>query len=269
MKTKHWVGTLLAILLLIPWTVLAAPVGKITNLTGLVDITITGQAARNVVLGEAVNVGDFIRTKSKSKVEITFNEGNILRLSENTRLGITQYMSGEKQNSSIFNLFRGKIQNIVKVVGQAGSRYEVHTPTSVCGVRGTTFFNYYLNGVSAAIFQQGTGYGYNANMPQQIVTITAGQGMFVPDAASGPQVRSVTPQQMQQLINDTGMSQQPDSNSGTSGGTGGGLQQQQEVIVAPLPPPPTPPVYTPPPVVVPPPVSPPHQSGHPAYGGPQ
>ena len=233
MKTKHWVVMLLAILLLIPWLAMAAPVGKITNLAGNVDITSPGSAARDAKIDDPVIVGDFVRTKSKSKVEITFNEGNILRLAENTRVGITQYMSGEKRNSSILKLFRGRIQNIVKSIGISGGRYEVHTPTSVCGVRGTHFFNFYLAGASGSIFQEGSGYGYSINNPTDVKLITAGQGMFVPSATLGAQLRSVSNNQLDEMKNATeilgGSGGSGDSGgsggSGSSGGTGdsGGL----------------------------------------------
>lgn len=104
MKAKDCVGIVLVIMLLLPWPVLAAPVGKITNLQGNVDITSPGKAARIAKVGDGVNVGDFIRAKSKSKVEITFNEGNVLRLGENSRVGITRYMpvKNKTQASSIF-----------------------------------------------------------------------------------------------------------------------------------------------------------------------
>jgi hypothetical protein len=216
MKTKHRIAALLALLLLLPLAALAAPVGKITNMVGNVDITAAGTPARNALPGDSVNVGDFIRTKSKSKVEITFTEGNILRLAENTRVGITEYMSGEKQNSSIFNLFRGKIQNIVKAVGIGGGRYEVHTPTSVCGVRGTHFFNFYLAGASGSIFQEGSGYGYSKNNPNDVKTINANQGMYVAGANLGAQLRSVSGNQLDEMKNATEIS----GSSGSSGGSG-------------------------------------------------
>ncbi len=263
MKAKHWIRTLLIILLLLPWAALAAPVGKITGIQGNVDITVKGTAARNAHIGDAVNVGDFIRTKSKSKTEITFNEGNILKLAENSRVGITQYMSGPQQNSSILSLFRGKIQNIVKTVG-VGGRYEVHTPTSVSGVRGTHFFNFYLAGASGSIFLEGSGYGYSKNNPNDVKNITAGQGMFVPSATVGAQLRSVSNKQLDEMKNATDISGSSDGSGGTGSGSGSGgtgglgglggtdplLAGAGDIIVTP---PPPPVIVTPPP---PPPVPP-------------
>ncbi len=261
-KAKHYIAALLALLLLIPWAALAAPVGKITNIAGNVDITVKGKAARSVNLGDAVNVGDFIRTKSKSRVEITFKEDNVLRLAENSRVGITEYMSGEKQNSSVFNLFRGKIQNIVKSVGIPGGRYEVHTPTSVCGVRGTHFFNFYLAGASGSIFSEGSGYGYSKNNPGDVKSIAAGQGMFVPSATLGAQLRAVTNKQIDEMKNATEISGGSGDSGGGSGGSGssggsGGSGGTGDLAGGgdqppPPPPPPTNPPVTPPVIVIPP-----------------
>lgn len=250
MKAKDCVGIIFVILLLLPWMALAVPVGKITNLHGNVDITSAGKAARIARLGDGVNVGDFIRSKSKSKVEITFNEGNVLRLGENSRVGITRYMSGEKQNTSIINLFRGKIHNIIKSVGADG-RYEVHTPVSVCGVRGTRFFNYYLAGASGSIFEEGSGYGYSKNNPDDVKKISSGQGMFVPDAKSGAKVRIVPDHQLDEMKKATDVSESSDD-SADSSGIMGDLASGDEVPILPLPlPSPLVPAYTPP-IVIPP-----------------
>ena len=233
MKAKYCVGIVFVILLLLPWMALAVPVGKITNLQGNVDITSAGKAARIAKVGDGVNVGDFIRSKSKSKVEITFHEGNVLRLGENSRVGITRYMSGEKQNSSIINLFRGKIHNLIKSVGADG-RYEVHTPVSVCGVRGTRFFNYYLAGASGSIFEEGSGYGYSKINPDDVKKISSGQGMFVPDAKSGAQVRIVPDHQLDEMKKGTDISETSDAST-DSLGVMGDPASGDEVPLLPLP----------------------------------
>ena len=135
----------LALLILFPLTAYAASVGNVTHVTGRVDITSPGEAAVPANVGDEINENDIIRTKSKSKAEITFLDGNILRLAEETRVEIAEYMIEEEQVVGILNLFRGKLQNIVSTLGKKygpnkRNRFEVHTPTAVCGVRGTNFF---------------------------------------------------------------------------------------------------------------------------------
>lgn len=153
----------LALFILFPLPAQAAPVGEFTLIQGIVDITSPGQVARSANLGDEVQVGDIVRTKSKSKAEITFIDDNVLRLAEKTRLKITEYMVEKDRNKGILSLLRGKIQSIVKMrlgrifgLGKA-NRYEVHTPTAVCGVRGTNFFVWFRRGESGAGFESGTG----------------------------------------------------------------------------------------------------------------
>jgi hypothetical protein len=167
MKTKSVVLMLFgALLVLLPYWAQAAPVGKFTSIEGRVDVTAPGKAAAAAKLGDTLNAGDIIRTKSKSKCEVVFVDGSVLRLADSSRLRVTEFAQDEGSRNATLNLFRGKIQNIVKTIpGAAGnkSKYEVHTPTAVAGVRGTNFFSYYMNGVSGALFQEGQGYGYNPN----------------------------------------------------------------------------------------------------------
>jgi hypothetical protein len=125
---------LFATFLILPQATQASPVGTFTYLEGKVDITSPGKMAIPAGLETEVNIGDIIRAKSRSKAEITFTDGNILRIAQNTRVEITEYMMGEEESSEILNLYRGKIQSIVqeklvrKIAAFAGAhRFEVHT----------------------------------------------------------------------------------------------------------------------------------------------
>ncbi len=192
---------LTAIMMLVPLAVLAAPVGKISQIEGNVDITRAGQAAMKALLGDPVNQGDILRAKSKSKAEVTFTDGNILRLAEGTRVRITKYDNRENQKSYM-DLFRGKTQSVVKNL-QKGSAYEVHTATSIAGVRGTILINFFINGVSGAVLKDGPGYGYNKNMPGDVKTIAPGQAMIVTAPDQKPIVKPATAAEIDQHINDT------------------------------------------------------------------
>ncbi len=178
----------------------AAPVGTITALEGRVDLTAGGQT-RDVRVGDQVSVGDILRSKSKSKAEIKFLDGNILRLAENTRLRVSQYQP-EEGRKSYFNLFRGKTQAVVDKLQKKGT-FEIHTPTAICGVRGTMFFAYFQNGQSGFAFQRGSGYGYNVKMPTQVVTINAGQAMVVTAPDRSPTLRPATSVEIDKHAKDT------------------------------------------------------------------
>ena len=184
---------ILSLVVVSPIIAQAGPVGKFTSVEGRVDNTRPGRAAVEVKVGDEVYEKDIIRTKSKSKAEIAFFNGNSLRLAQSTRVEITECITGEEQNSSILRLFRGKIQSKVKklagrVFGMNRDRYEVHTPTAVCGVRGTDFFTFYRNGVTGNIFKEGIGYGYSKNKPDEVREILPGQTMLVTSPDQPPLV---------------------------------------------------------------------------------
>jgi len=129
------------LLAIFPIGALAASVGKFTHVEGQVDVLSPGQAARAAKLGDEVSVGETLRTKSQSKAEVTFDDGNILRLAEKTAMEIKEYMVSQDSSSGILSLSRGKIQNIIKAAAgrifglDKKNRFEVHTPTAVVGVR--------------------------------------------------------------------------------------------------------------------------------------
>ncbi len=167
----------LSVLLVLPLLSAAAPVGTVTALEGNVDIASGEKAARNAKLGDSVSVGDILRAKSKSRAEVTFQDGNILRLAESTRVRITEYQAREGSTTTL-ELFRGKTQNIVSGLAR-DARYEVRTPNAVVGVRGTNFIAFFQNGVSGFLPREGTIYGYNRAIPQEVRVVTPGQAIMV------------------------------------------------------------------------------------------
>jgi len=199
-----------------PLCALAASVGKFTHVEGRVEVWSPGQTARAVTLGDEVRVGETLRTKSRSKAEVTFEDGSILRLAESTAMEVKEYMAGQDGLSGIFKLARGKIQSLISEAASKifrlgrQSRFEVHTPTAVVGIRGTTFFTYYLKGISGALFQEGTGYGYNVNKPEEVKTIRAGQAMIVGGPEKAPVIRPATEVEIKQHMNDTDPSETPE-----------------------------------------------------------
>ena len=199
---------ILICIFIVPCCLHAAPVGEITRLLGSVDITRPGMEAQSANTGNPLSVGDIIRVKSKSKCEVSFLDGNVVRLASMTRLRITEYAVGDGGRREILDLYRGKIQNVVKTTmavtgSRQDGRYEVQTPTAVVGVRGTEFFAYYIEGIAGATFKEGTGYGYSKNLPEKIVAIQAGQTMVVVNANEPPILRPAVEGEMNRHERDT------------------------------------------------------------------
>lgn len=231
----------LYLLMVFAAVVQAAPAGKVTNLEGRADLTAPGQPAKVLFIGDAVNVGDILRTKSASKLEVTWIDGSIARLSENSRLKVTEFSMGAKKRSTILSLFRGKVQNIVtgttKLFGaKGGSKYEVHTPTSVCGVRGTTFFTYHENGISGALFTEGQGFMYSKGQPDNVKPVAPGVLMTVTSANKPPEAKPAKPGDANKLFNATNPSEKKKDDKKDEGkkegGTGGGTSKSDSGTAA-------------------------------------
>ena len=180
----------------IPLTLHATPVGKFTMVRGTVDITSPEGGSQIADAGFPVNVGDVVRTKSRSSAEILFEDGSVMRLARNSRIAIDEYAVGREKDRGIFKLFRGKVQSIVeKAAGLFASkraRFEIHTPAAVAGVRGTNFFTWYNQGTSGVAVREGTVYNYAANKPNQVREVNAGQSSIVVSADESPVVGTAT-----------------------------------------------------------------------------
>jgi len=219
MKAKAWwtLGIFLTVLLL-AGPAPAAPVGKVTHLVGKADLTSPAGKPRALKLGDPVENGDILRTKSKARVGVTFMDGNTLWLAEKTRMKISRYSTAE-QSHNYFDLIRGKSRTVVTKLAR-GSRMEVHTPTAVCGVRGTIIIGLFMNGESAFFLQGGAGYGYNKSEPGKEVSIPPGSGMVVTNEKAEPVVKPTTAADIEMHMQDT--SPGTGEPSGTTGTTDGG-----------------------------------------------
>jgi hypothetical protein len=224
---------ILTVLLALPLTLLAAPVGKITHIEGNVDITVD-EKARTANIGDAVNSGEILRAKNKSRAEITFADGNILRLAENTRVRITDYQMGEGKTSTM-DLFRGKTQSIVSGLAKNG-RYEVHTPTAVCGVRGTNFIAFFQNGVSGFVPKEGTIYGYNRSMPQDVKTVTPGQAIMVTAPNKPATIQPATSTEVEKHVSDTAPAEKKEGEEKKDEGKKDNGKKEGETVTPPPPP---------------------------------
>jgi hypothetical protein len=208
MKTIAAIIGVLVFFIITPLYAQTVSVGKFTKVEGRIDVTRPGREARTVHVGDPLYQKDIIRAKSRSKAEILFSDGNVLRLAQNTRVEISEYIAGTGKTSAIIKLFRGKIQNKVKklfgrIFGKRKNRYEVHTPTSVCGVRGTNFFTFHQKGISGSMFKEGYGYGYSINRPNDVREIGTGHAMLVTNPDLPPVIRPATKNELMQLEVDT------------------------------------------------------------------
>jgi hypothetical protein len=117
---------------------------KITKFSGRVEI------ARNfdwkwvkVVPNMLVQQGDWIRTRSRSSVEIVQDDGTVIRLRPNSKAmvdlsGSTKSARGDVRVTKV-KLESGSLVAKVKKLLQRDSRFEIQTPTATSFIRGTEF----------------------------------------------------------------------------------------------------------------------------------
>ncbi|HAR46517.1 MAG TPA: hypothetical protein DCS05_10235 [Nitrospiraceae bacterium] len=82
-----------------------------------------------------------VRVGEKSRVELRFPDGTIMRLAENSRLSLNEIIYDRKSEEKSFqvSLALGRIWANVKKLATTGSAVEVKTVNAIAGVRGTTY----------------------------------------------------------------------------------------------------------------------------------
>ncbi|MFP4475092.1 MAG: FecR domain-containing protein [Desulfatibacillaceae bacterium] len=120
-----------------------ASVGTVERITGTVVVvhTKTGEAYF-AQAGDGIYEQDEIHTLEDTKCRLQLGRGDAVSVAERTRLTIQEYVDdydgGKKK--SLFQVARGKALFMVhRLFGYRDIDSEVHTPTAICGVRGTKF----------------------------------------------------------------------------------------------------------------------------------
>ncbi|GAM09366.1 fecR protein [Geobacter sp. OR-1] len=216
---------LIRIVILFAYLLLSCPVlyaaddgvGVFSRIDGAVDLMRGGALpAVPVKAGDPVRSGDFIRTKSNARAEVTFKDGNILKIAQRSRLDVSEYLAAGSGDRRKFNLPRGKVQAVVTKGGTGenkGSRFEIHTPNAVAGVRGTDFFVYHDRNVTGILVKEGSVYAFNPKLPQNIVTVPAGTVTTVTAKGAPLPPRSATDAEKRNVEKETTLKQKGNGKS--------------------------------------------------------
>ncbi len=113
----------------------------VTKLEGEALITASGAAmAHPAKAGEILGTGDKIETKN-GKMELTLTNNNVINLGPDSKLILTNLTLNYKTNEyeNLMTCDYGEVRaKVEKLKGK--SKFQVKTPTAICGVRGTTFY---------------------------------------------------------------------------------------------------------------------------------
>lgn len=118
-------------------------VAKVVDLKGKAEARLSGKKTWvPVEIGAILTQGDVIKTKTDSWVLLNLNgsgETAAVELSENSQLMLSELIMEKKEQQTLLDLAIGKVLIRAQKLHSEKSRFEVKTPTSIVGVRGTTF----------------------------------------------------------------------------------------------------------------------------------
>jgi len=138
------VGVVLALLASSTFAAETRRVATIAEITGTAEVKIGSGKWAPAKAGMSLTQGDAIRTKINS-IAILDLDGKArsakVEMKENSLLTLAELAENKAENTqkTLLDLSLGKILIQVQKLRQDNSKFEVKTPTSVVGVRGTTF----------------------------------------------------------------------------------------------------------------------------------
>lgn len=186
-----WLGTALAVCLLLPTTVVAAePVGRVLVAAGGVTAEQEDASTRALGRRDAVYEGDRIRTGPRGRVQIRFDDGGLVDLERNSRFEIERYRTEEDGGgSAVMSFLRGAMRTITGAIGGGdGDDYRMQTSVATIGVRGTAYSLRYCDRRCQA---SGGRQGLYGRVDEGTVTtgggdtlFRAGEYFFIPDGGA-------------------------------------------------------------------------------------
>jgi hypothetical protein len=144
LKIRPIVILLTVIALAVPVVAHAAVVGHFTMVRGQVDLLKQGKLpAIAAKLQAGVEPGDIIRTKSRSKAQLTMVDDSIITMAPMSRLAVAdyQYRPALEERRAVLRVFRGLVHTVVKrIIKREEPDFIMETHTAIIGVRGTDFY---------------------------------------------------------------------------------------------------------------------------------
>lgn len=161
---------------ILPLPLLADSIGKFRDVQGNVSLTRAKTDSRPRT-GDNVELDDLVSTRERARTKISLSDNTLLTLGQNSKLTITRYLLSPQKKTGVISLKMGTLHSQIQKT--MDSSFEVHTPNAIVGARGTAWLTVaeVVNGVlqTKVYVLEGTVTVFNAAIPGQIVTLTAGQ----------------------------------------------------------------------------------------------
>lgn len=109
---------------------------------GTVKITSTAGTEKNGAIGMDILEGDTLTTGPESSAKIVTLDRNVIVVGEKSEIVFEKYQhENQKQKAVVIDVKEGSIRSSIKnKYDQKDEYYQIKTPTSVAGVRGTDFY---------------------------------------------------------------------------------------------------------------------------------
>lgn len=187
--------------------IVSAVEGKVEVLSGeTASIGPTGWEALH--LRDDVYAKDIIRTGERSRTQVAFEDQSILNVGPATQVRVEKYLSGNAGESpvAIFNLLRGAVRAVVSPLIGKNARFEIHTRTTVAGVRGTDFFVRLVGNETEITTVEGAVAVRNANpaIPGEVI-VSAGQSTTLTADRPPTPPQTASPAAIKEIGQETGL----------------------------------------------------------------
>lgn len=147
---------LVLILLLIWGEAQAAPVGRVTNLSGPLFAMDAAGTRRILSIGSQIEPGETLITEDKTYAQIRFIDKGVVTLKPGTQLKIESFGFEEQvpeKDNAVFGLLKGALRKVTGLIGKRGNQdaYRMVTPTATIGIRGTQFLVQFVPELPTAV----------------------------------------------------------------------------------------------------------------------
>ncbi|WP_304224445.1 FecR family protein [Gracilinema caldarium] len=118
-----------------------------------IQILTSGGTIRSAYVGDEILPGETIKTLATNAELKLDPNGSIIKIARNTSFKVEGLAGSAGKDTNEFALLGGKIRTVAaKTVGS--NKYQIKTPTAVCGVRGTDFSMLVVEGARDAVYVQ-------------------------------------------------------------------------------------------------------------------
>lgn len=142
---KSFVLTILAILLALPLSgqeekAEKAAIGKVSFPLNRVFVIAAGTSKLQIArFNMPLYQGDKIETKRESRCEITLNNGDVIRIDENSLFTVESYSEKDSSTAAESSLSIGRIWANIRRLFSDDAYFKVKSPSAVIAVRGTIY----------------------------------------------------------------------------------------------------------------------------------